>query len=171
MNSDKIREIESKDYKEYREDDINNSTYWQEELDGIFPDYHVENISNPDLGYAYSYLISLNPKQETLGEPGLDDLIARQDAFFANIEISQDKPLASLTYWKYPQGSQGQEIEVSENSFSDSEYHTMIRQRFPIIARKYDLIVLSQAELAEEVEDEGQKLTVMQKYFNPMYGK
>lgn len=171
MNSDKIRQIEENDYQEYRDDDNNNSTYWQEELDAIFPDYRVEDISNPDVGFAYSYLISLNPKQETLGDPALDDLIARQDAYFANIEISQYKPLATFSYWKYPQGSRGQEIEVAETSFSDSEYHTMISQRFPIIARKYELITLTMAELEEEVEDEGEKLTVMQKYFNPMHKK
>lgn len=123
----------------------------------------VTDMDNEDC-LEYSYLISLNRDRVKLSSEKLDQLLEVEDAYFFNVCVSREKPLATGSYWKYPQEGRGQELLVSELPYLQEQAYA--DELFQCFARQQGLLTLSAVELEQEVLLDGETVSIYYKYFN-----
>ncbi|NLB28192.1 MAG: hypothetical protein GX819_04510 [Clostridiaceae bacterium] len=139
---------------------------YYEQLEDLFGHNTVDDITDIDNedSYEYSYLISLNRDKIKLLSEEIDDLLKEEDAYFFNILISREKPIASKCFWKYPKEGRGQELIVSPAYFLEDQ--AAADELFEDFLKKNALLCLTEEELQEAVLLHGQEVSIYYKYFN-----
>ncbi|NLA95730.1 MAG: hypothetical protein GX838_02645 [Clostridiaceae bacterium] len=139
---------------------------YYEQLEDLFGHNTVDDITDMDNedSYEFSYLISLNRDKIKLLSEEIDDLLKEEDAYFFNILISREKPIASKCFWRYPTEGRGQELIVSSEYFlQDQAAADMLFEDF---ISENDLLYLTEEELQGAVLLDGQEVSIYYKYFN-----
>lgn len=139
---------------------------WRDEIAAYFYPVALDDIGRLDWS-AYNYLLSLNKNNESLSSEEIDSLLEEDDAYFMEIIISREKMLASVHFWHYPKGSQGQILNVSEKFFL-SEQETM-KNKFVDFAKENKLLLLKDSDLKELVPYQGEMVSIYYKYFDDQY--
>lgn len=153
--------VEKIDY--FDEDDFID---WYGKLQEFFSPANLDDISELDYS-AYTYLISLNKNNEKLLSEEIYTLLEKEDAYFIEIIISRDKPLASFHYWKYPKEDKGQVLNISEKPYLKK--HMRMQEKFIHFADENKLIILNDKQLKKQVAYNGMRVSIYYKYFDDEY--
>lgn len=137
-----------------------------EQLEELFGQGVLDEITDFDRedSLELSFLVSLNRAGIRLSSEDLDILLEEEDACFLEIAVSREKPLLYRVFWKYPKGSGGQDLLLSEVPFRPEHGFALdLADRF---AAMNNLLVLTARDLMEEAEDDGETVSIYTKYFN-----
>jgi hypothetical protein len=145
--------------------------FWEDELRRYFPDANIDDLSDFDRTAAETFYIALDGGPP-FGQEEFDAYNEQHDAYFMEIEISEDETMATLLFLKYPRGGQGQSLYVEETPFLPE--HESFAEQAHRFMQHNGLKHLSLANLAEETTLDGQTVSVYYKHFtqasdDPMY--
>ena len=90
--------------------------FWEDELRRYFPDANIDDLSDFDRTAAETFYIALDGGPP-FGQEEFDAYNEQHDAYFMEIEISEDETMATLLFLKYPKRGQGQHLYVEETPF------------------------------------------------------
>lgn len=139
---------------------------WDDVVEDYFSPRHVDIVTDFDneKSLCFTYLISLNKGNEGLFDDTIDNIIKTENAYFLEISISREKPLASVHYWRYTQGDGEINLDVLQKPFI--EEHQAFGDAFCTFADKYHLLILDDAAL-QELNMIGDKTTsIYHQYFH-----
>ncbi len=139
---------------------------WYGELEDYFYPTAIDDVGRLDYS-AYDYLLSLNKGNVKLFSEEIDSLMENEDAYFLEIIISRDKLLTSVHFWQYPKGSRGQILNTSEKPFVDGQ--EAMKDKYMDFAKQYNLLVLDEEDLKEQVPYQGEMVSIYYKYFDDEY--
>lgn len=143
--------------------DFPPSWQWQEEVEKHFSPRCVEDISDFDRVTTQTFLIGLG-HDVLLSSEEFDQNSQKIDLYYACLELSGEKPLAYVNFWKYPQGSMGQELLLSEVPFLPE--HQPFLEEYRRYTNKYKLLSLSYEDLALVLVKEGRASCLWYGYFH-----
>ena len=146
------------------EDIPNPVVDWWDELALFFSPRNIDDITDIDRPACFSYLVSLNQNNEGLSSPALDSLLKKDDAYFAEVVVSRDKPLTAMYFWKYPKGSKGHILHTSKKPFLKDQIN--FYKSFKTFAVEYNLLLLRDKDLRRRVMAEGRPARLYFKYFD-----
>lgn len=139
---------------------------WDDIIEGYFAPRHVDIITDFDneKSLCYTYLVSLNKSNEALSDNTIHETIQTEHVYFLEIEISREKPLASVHYWKYLWKNGEIKLEVSQRPFIEN--HKVVGDLFHAFAKKYQLLILEDDALEKKHIIEGKTTNFYQQYFH-----
>lgn len=148
----------------FAEGSIGDYGLWFEELEEHYSPLRINDLTDMDNQevYSSSYLISMTPQVKGTDDENFDRVLAEgQDVYFFNIEISEEKPLAYVDFWRYFQsdGFFTNNLEVSSEPFLTEQNYFL--DLFKDFAFKHNLLLLSK----EETEIALENTTVYKKHF------
>lgn len=137
--------------------------HWsQDKLEEYFPGQVITEITDHDFSSSNQYLVALD-------NPGyfaddLDQFMERADAYYLEVHISSIKPLVHVSFWKYPKGTQGQELLVTaEAPLAQYEQYLALAHQY---AADHQLALVSKQDFNLQLEEEGRQVSLYYKYFN-----
>lgn len=139
---------------------------FDEALEALFGEGRLDDLTDIDREEVleYSFLVALGPDGPRLSSEELDAWFLDRDAYFLNICISREKPLAYKLYWKYPKEGRGQDLVLAESPFlPDHAYSLDLFDRF---VRQEGLLALTSEDMLATLDLDGESQTLYYKYFN-----
>lgn len=85
-----------------------NRDYWMETIKSLFPNRHVESITDFNYGTCFSYLINLSDTDAPFASNASDEYIRKNSALYRlHIQISALAPYALFKYVKHQLNDEG----------------------------------------------------------------
>ena len=158
--------IEKLERMEYINSDDGEVIFWEDILAKYFPKESILYMTDYDREDCLheSFLISLNEGFINLDDEELDELIESKDAYFLDISISMEKPLSTMVFWKYPKGSAGQLLELSEEGFLKD--HKGFKNLYISFAEAEGLLHLDSFILEQNTFLGEEEVSIYYKYFD-----
>lgn len=137
---------------------------WKDRLESYFYKDEIEDLSDFDRQRHCSFYLSTDRKIKGLLSESFDQAIKKEDVYFIEISISDDRPLFFISFLKYKKGEDDNELEVSEEAFLHQ--HEEYLETLDIFARAYNLTRLSFKDLEQITSLDGETCSIYHKYFD-----